>query len=110
MSGGGGGSIPTINRPGGGGAEDCGSLRIITSVASPDSDVLVDVSEGDILNVRTLSNEGPVIIETPDGRVVGSVLSREMIRLISCINNGIEFNAVVNSISDGRCVIEISSE
>ncbi len=101
----GGGGYPTINRPGGN--DDCSSLVINANLASPDLDVLSNLNIGDILDIVTISDQGPLRALDSDGNIVGNILSREQIRLLSCIVKGVVFQAEIIALNEGQCTVQI---
>lgn len=103
MSGNGGG-IPTIDRPSNG--ENCSSLIINTNISSPQAEAVRNLSVGEILDVQAIGDQGPINLYD-NGILVGSIISREMIRLLSCIAKGFEYEAEVLSIEDGEVEIQI---
>lgn len=105
MSGGGGGSMPTINRPGTN--DDCSSLIINTHLASPDMDVVAQHDVGTVLSVNAASPTGPVRVVDSNGNIAGNILSREQVRLLKCLNQGTEFIAEIRSIDEGSSSIQI---
>lgn len=105
MSGGGGGSSPSINRPIEG--ESCENLVLNVNIASPQPDVIITLSRGNILNVSAVSDQGPIQVITQDGRLAGNVISRDQVRLMNCINGGVTYIAEVTSIDGGQCGVQI---
>jgi len=103
----GGGGYPTINRPGGN--DDCNSLIINANIASPNLDVLSRLEVGDQLDIVADSDQGPLKVVDSDGKIAGGILSREQIRLLSCIVKGVRFSAEIIKLNDAQCSIQIKA-
>lgn len=104
-SGGGGG--PIINSPIT--TDSCERLTIMTYLSSPKADVIDKVKVNDILSISALSDQGPIVATTAEGKIAGSILSSEQVRLLNCINSGTEYEAIVLSIQGGSCEIRIKA-
>src|SRR5688572_26958741 len=105
MSGGGGGNTRFDGTPGGN-SQDCEALVIQTPLNSPDPAVVKTLSKGDRLEVRKETTPGGVVrIEVvANGKVAGSVTSAQLMLLISCINAGTDFVAIVTNTPSGGLV------
>jgi len=104
----GGGGIPSINRPDE--KDDCLELVIKTNLSTPLAPVISNLKTGDILSIHAVSDQGPIQALTKDGDLAGSIISREQVRLLSCINKGTTFIAEVLSVKNGQCQVQISAE
>jgi hypothetical protein len=100
-----GGGMPSFNNPGAG--DDCQNLVINTNLASPQAAIIENLSIGDILQVEAASEQGPIEVKDDQGNVAGTILTREQIRLLNCINSGTEYVAEVLVINDGQCSVQI---
>jgi hypothetical protein len=89
--------------------QDCGSIIIRTQLASPDPEVIEDLSRGDILTITLASATGPLQAITNDGLIAGAILTTDPGLIISCINSGYHFLARVLEIDGGDCKISIYS-
>lgn len=105
MSGNSGDSRPSINRPSFN--ENCEDLVINTNLASPQPEVLALLNVGDELTIYAASDQGPIQALNSSGDVAGSIVSREQIRLLNCINQGIQYIAEVLSLDQGQCQVQI---
>jgi len=106
MSGsGGGGGLPSINRPSA--TESCDDLVINTNLASPRTEVVTHLEPGNILDIRLEGDQGPIVAVDGNGNVAGSIISREQLRLLSCIVAGTQFVAEILSIINGQCQVQI---
>jgi len=107
MSGNGGG-VPTVDGPIDG--ENCTNLIINTNISSPQALAIRNLTKGIILDVQAIGDQGPINFYNENGDLVGSVISRVMIRLLSCIVKGFEYEAEVLSITDGEVEVQIRSK
>lgn len=101
----GGNGIPTINRPSGN--ENCEGLVIITNLASPQAVAIDNLSEGEMLTIQAQSDQGPIVALGQAGELVGTIITREQVRLLSCINAGTEYEAEILMIENGQCQVQI---
>ncbi len=101
----GGGGTPTINRPGGN--DDCQSLVINANLATPNIEVISQLEVGDMLDIQAATDQGPLRAVDRNGSIAGNILSREQLRLLSCIVRGTIFEAEVTAINEGQCTIQI---
>lgn len=76
-------------------------------VASPDPDVLADVSKGDKLNVE-VREDSLCVIDGLD-RTLGSLAEAWTGVLIECLESGWEYEAEVKEIDRGKCTVQVSS-
>jgi hypothetical protein len=98
------GFIPTINRPGGN--ESCRDLVIVTNLASPQADVISEVQNGDVLMLQVASDQGP-INALHNGRIAGTIISRDQVRLLACIVSGTAYEAEVLMMNGGQCQVRV---
>ena len=108
MSGSSGGGIPSINRPDEN--DDCQGLVINTNLSTPQAAIISNLKSGEILSIHAASEQGPIQAITEDGIVAGTIISREQVRLLSCINKGTNFIAEVLLVKNGQCQVQISAE
>lgn len=102
---GGGGDMPSINRPNQN--DSCANLVINTNLATPQVNVINNLNVGDILNINALTDQGPIQALTDNGLLAGNIISREQIRLLTCLLRGTIFNAEIMNIDNGQCQIRI---
>jgi hypothetical protein len=102
MSGGGGGRYyPSQD------FDNCQTISIQTSLASPVPAVIGTLSVGDILDIALLTATGPAQVITNAGAIAGALLPPELSRLIRCMNEGHQYTAKVTAIAGGNCEILI---
>ena len=117
MSGGGGGNDWTIvgrpALPGGGGggdgpdADPC-DIVSLTNLNSPNAAVVGTLRPGDMLGVRLQAGPPRLLLaETGAGRIVGSITSAAMPRIIACIHKGETYVADVVTVRGGICQVRI---
>ncbi len=99
------GGMPSINRPNNN--ENCEDLVINTNLATPQAIVINDLTPGNILTIQAASDQGPIQALNEDGDLAGNIVSREQVRLLTCILNGVEYIAEVLSIDNGQCRVQI---
>ena len=99
------GGVPSMNRPKDN--EDCEALVINTNLASPQAAVVNNLSVGDILSISAVSDQGPIQAIDQNGHIAGSIISREMVRILNCISTGTEYEAEIISIENGQYQIQI---
>lgn len=96
---------------GGGGAadatEDCANLFEQTTLNSPNPAVITQLKPGDILALHLQTPRGPVIAVTDGGDTAGSITSAILARLITCLDAGHQFIALVLAVQGGACDVEI---
>lgn len=115
------GSDPSVNRgntgqqsgpsgsqggtTGAGQPDECPGRPLEVVLASPDPEVVADLDEGDLLDVVAV--EDPirgVIARTLTGELVGAV-TRDIVRLRTCMGRGFEFEAEVLRLAGGSVTI-----
>jgi hypothetical protein len=107
-SGGGGGSYG-----GGGGGNDnfdCESVNERTPLNSVNREVAATVKVGDVLDVVAQSDTGPLVVETIDSAILGSITSAKLARILDCIRKGFSFVAEIVEVSGGKVVIVLRPE
>jgi|GEM_PF-3558170 len=88
------------------GSPACKDLIIQTQLLSTQPTVLVHISKGDVLNIHLLDRIGPCVASFKD-EIAGTVIHKDMLQLINCLNNGKQFIGVVRSVSGGSCLVTI---
>lgn len=106
-SGGGGNDMPSINRPNQN--DSCANLIINTNLATPQAHVIGNLNIGDILSINAVTEQGPIQALDINGNLAGNIISREQIRLLNCIINGVIFEAEITDIDNGQCQVRIYS-
>ena len=96
----GGSGGPSGGGPGGsgpGGAVDCSRLIFETVVGSPDPGTLSEVAPGDVCDVVLAQNPTRIVLLTrPAGHLLGAIVNRWE-ELLGCLEQGVQFDAVVRS-------------
>lgn len=87
----------------------CRDLVISSQLIAPNYTVLQQVNEGDFLTLHLQSPKGPVLTRFGN-EIVGTVMTKEIVRLIQCLGKGEEFLAKVRTIEGGLCAITIKSK
>ena len=118
MSGSGGGSSSTLRnrvspsgRPTGesgrNGSEsgDPCDITEVTTLNSPDRTVLATLRDGDALVIAL--QDGRRLLAMHGDRVAGSVTSASHARILQCMQQGREYEAVVGSVRGGACEVRI---
>ena len=102
-SGGGGGGPRSPDRP------DCSTLTLTTHLNSPKPAVLKTLKKGSRLAVELQMQGGkPIVVaKAGQGQVAGSITGVGLADLISCLERGFRFHAVVISIAGGGCEISV---
>jgi len=88
------------------GNTDCSRTIIRTQLFSPDPKILKNISLGDKLGIELKGSSGPCVA-LYKGNIAGTVISKDLLQLISCIKKGIHFIGVVRSVNGGSCAITI---
>ena len=85
---------------------DCASIIERTILNSPNPAVLSSLNVGDILILELASVRGPLYAKH-NSEIAGSITSAILAQLIQCINEGYQYIAIIQSITGGRCSVEI---
>jgi hypothetical protein len=106
MSGSGGGGGSRFDSGPGGQSSKCEELVILTPLNSPVPAVVKKLRKDSRLVVSKTSVGGVVRVEvvTSDGEVAGSITSAQMMRLIECMDQGVNYVAVVTNDPTGGLV------
>jgi hypothetical protein len=86
---------------------DCSSYYEQTPLNSPDSEVLQDLKQDDILTLRLDGDRGPLLALDSQGRVAGSLTMATLTNLINCIQEKYVYVAKVLKVNKGKCDVEI---
>lgn len=113
-SGSGGSWVGSSDAEGSGGNQpSCYDLVERVHVSSPDRAVAEEIERGDILDVVVDQDDDTplLLLVTPDGRTLGSVVPAKMARLIACILvEGVTYMAVVLEKEGGLIKVEIRAK
>jgi hypothetical protein len=99
----------------GGGSEvrDCTAIFDRTVLNSPQQKVIETLDKGVLLTLRIeklASDRIAVVAVTPTGEIAGSITSAAVAKLKVCLESGFRFIAIVESIENGKCVVNIRPE
>lgn len=87
----------------------CDMLYLQTQLASPKPDVVDQIQEGSILDIGLANmNDQLVAVALWRGQVAGGIASPRVIRLITCIQSGTNYAAVVIAKAGAQIVLKIS--
>jgi hypothetical protein len=102
-SGGGGGGTRSVDQP------DCSTLTLTTHLNSPKPAVIKTLKKGSKLTVELQIQSGkPIVVtKTGQGQTAGSITGVGLADLISCLQKGFRFHAVVISIAGGGCEVSV---
>lgn len=87
-------------------AIDCRSLVIRTQLLSPDPKILPSLKKGDKLTVALAGTNGPCVVNYKN-KFVGTIIHRQLLQLISCLNQGVRFEATIREVYEGSCLVTI---
>lgn len=86
----------------------CKDLLVETALSSPVREQLKRLKLGDELDVETDSTGGTVtLVALFQGKLVGTITSPEVLRIIDCISEGNKYRAVVLKVEAGLCKVRI---
>jgi hypothetical protein len=108
-----GGDYSGVGSGGAGENRDCTAIFDRTVLNSPQQEVLETLESGDVLTLRIeeLGNgRMAVVAVTEDGDIAGSITSATVAKLKVCLESGFKFIAIVESIENGKCVVNIRPE
>lgn len=108
MSGPSGSDSDWVNEP----TDDCAKLSEITTLNSPDKDVLKTIKKNDELEIRLRPSEKSVIVEAlHKGKVAGTITSSVIQRLAECMENNFKYVAeVIDEVKGGACKVRVHSK
>ncbi|MDZ3993338.1 hypothetical protein [Pseudomonas sp. Teo4] len=87
----------------------CDRLYLQTQLASPKHEVVEQITVGDILQMTVgLAGSELSALAVWNGHVAGGIASPKAIRLITCIQNGTNYVAVVTAKIGGQVALKIS--
>ena len=88
---------------------NCENLKDQTQLNSIDVAVLSAVAKGDVLEVAVKSLKGAkIVVVLHEGKVLGSVTSNIVRKLLECINDGHDYEAEVIAKTKTGCTVQIS--
>lgn len=93
---------------GGDGGNDPCALIEKTILNSPNPVVISTLSVGDVLIVDVDTSQGKRVVAKANNQIAGTITSVNLVRIISCIEDGYSYKAVVLGISGGKVDVEIS--
>jgi len=90
---------------------DCGSLSQITTLNSPQIEVLAQLQSGIILDIVLLQKGKVAIVQAVyQGSVAGTITSSIIQRIAECIDSGFEYVAEVLDITGGACKVKVRAK
>lgn len=99
---GGGGSTPWTNSP----EADCLTVYKDLSLMSPVPEVVKTLKVGNVLDFYVYEEEGRKSLRMLFKGEVAGAITRHAPKIISCIEKGHEYNAVVTGLDGGSCTLE----
>jgi hypothetical protein len=108
MSGSGGGGGGWVSEP----TDDCAKLSEVTTLNSPDKEVLKTIEKKDVLDIRLRPSGKSAIVEAlHEGRVAGTITSSITQRLAECMEKNFEYVAeVIEDVKGGACKVRVRSK
>jgi hypothetical protein len=105
MSGSGGGGGNWVNEP----TDDCSKLSEVTTLNSPDKDVLKTIKKNDELEIRLRPAGKSAIVEAlHQGKVAGTITSSIIQRLAECMEKDFKYVAeVIEDVKGGACKVRV---
>lgn len=94
-----------VNEP----TDDCAKLSEVTTLNSPNKDVLKDVKKNDQLEIRLRSSGSSVVVEAlHNEKVAGTITSSIIQRIAECIEKNHKYVAdVIEEIKGGVCKVRV---
>lgn len=87
----------------------CNAVSFSTALASPEPAVIAELRAGDCLSVAlVIENRRRVAVAKSGQNIAGSITNTIHIRLVECLEAGEPFHATIQSISGGRCVVQVA--
>jgi len=92
--------------------DDCSKLSEVTTLNTPDREVLKEIKKTDELEIRVRRSGNSVIIEAVHkGRVAGTITSSIIQRLAECMEKGFKYVAdVIEDVKGGACKVRVHSK
>lgn len=87
---------------------DCEGLDFETNLSSLQPEVVRQLREGLVLDVG-LDSERARVVVTHESRVVGTITGANLGPLLRCLQQGHEFEAVLNSVDGGDVRVQVRS-
>ena len=84
---------------------NCADIQERTPLNSVNPSTLAGLQKGDVLQVQAEGPTGPLRAINDAGEAVGSITSAALARLLSCIQQGFEYVAIVQSIKGGQVIV-----
>lgn len=91
---------------GGGTSNQCEDINFETTLFSPVPAVLALIKKRDLLSIEYTPPKGP-LMAMYNRKLAGTIITKQAAQLIVCIQSGVEFIAVVKTISGGSCTVQI---
>lgn len=105
MSGSGGGGGGGFDRV----PENCETIVINTQLTSPKDEVIEHIDVGDVLDVEIVQqNDRAIVAVLHQGNVAGGLATTQLQRLRECIQQNVQYQAIVTQKQDGQVSVRIS--
>lgn len=108
-----GGDYGGSSNGGGNEVRDCTAIFDRTVLNSPQQKVIETLHKGFLLALRIEKLTGDriaVVAVTQSDEIAGSITSAAVAKLKVCLESGFKFIAIVESIENGKCVVNIRPE
>ena len=86
----------------------CKHLVIRAQLFSRVPAVLVKLVKGDKLPIFLISKGGPCVAMYGP-LIAGTVIHRDLLQLIECLNKGVDFEATVRDVFGGACLVTVKA-
>lgn len=87
----------------------CSELVVPTFLHSPAPLIINALKKGDKLAIGYTSPKGPIVALNSSGDIAGTILTKYNAQLISCMDKGTKYIALVTEVNGGNCDITIKS-
>lgn len=89
---------------------DCSELSQLTTLNSPQREVLKMLNRNDLLEICLERGERSVIVEArKDGQLAGTITFTRIQKLVECIESGYSYVAEVLEVKGGACKVRVRS-
>jgi hypothetical protein len=88
--------------------KNCDEIVLMTQLFSPAPIVIAKIKSGNKLDIELLGEHGPCVA-VYHGEVAGTIITKNLYQLISCIRKGTRFIGIVRNATGGSCSITIQS-
>lgn len=103
-----GGSSSFVSSWGSSDQQDCSNINLETSLFSPNPVVIKLLKINSKLNIEV--DSARKLIATYNADIAGSLVTKDNVSLVDCIERNFEFVGIVKSLDGGNCTIQIRSK